>query len=94
MKSDEIYFIYFSNNPHHRKGKYPLNFPSSYSVSQNLCWYAYFWQLRMQNMQQDNEKNISVRDGLIEVLETQIKKQEEIIETQEELGALWNTMMN
>lgn len=35
-------------------------------------------------MQQDNEKNIPVRDRLIETLETQIKKQEEIIETQEE----------
>lgn len=35
-------------------------------------------------MQQDNEKNIPVRDRLIEALETQIKKQEEIIETQEE----------
>ena len=35
-------------------------------------------------MQQDNEKNLPVRDRLIEALETQIKKQEEIIETQEE----------
>lgn len=35
-------------------------------------------------MQHDNEKNIPVRDRLIEALETQIKKQEEIIETQEE----------
>ena len=35
-------------------------------------------------MQQDNEKNIPVRDRLIEALETQIKKQEEIIETQKE----------
>ena len=35
-------------------------------------------------MQQDNEKNIPVRDRLIEALETQIKKREEIIETQEE----------
>lgn len=35
-------------------------------------------------MQQDNGKNIPVRDRLIEALETQIEKQEQIIETQEE----------
>ena len=35
-------------------------------------------------MQQDNGKKISVRDRLIEALETQIEKQEQIIETQEE----------
>ncbi len=35
-------------------------------------------------MQQDNSKNIPVRDGLIEALEKQIEKQEQIIENQEE----------
>ncbi len=35
-------------------------------------------------MQQDNGKKIPVRDRLIEALETQIEKQEQIIETQEE----------
>ena len=35
-------------------------------------------------MQQDKSKNISVRDRLIEALETQIEKQEQIIEPQEE----------
>ena len=35
-------------------------------------------------MQQDNSKNIPVRDRLIEALETQIEKQGQIIETQEE----------
>ena len=35
-------------------------------------------------MQQDNSKNIPARGRLIEALETQIEKQEQIIETQEE----------
>lgn len=35
-------------------------------------------------MQQDNSKNIPVRDRLIEALEKQIEKQDQIIETQEE----------
>ena len=35
-------------------------------------------------MQQDNSKNIPVRDRLIGALETQIEKQEQIIKTQEE----------
>ena len=35
-------------------------------------------------MQKDNSKNFPVRDRLIEALETQIEKQEQIIETQEE----------
>lgn len=35
-------------------------------------------------MQQDNGKKKPVRDRLIEALETQIEKQEQIIETQEE----------
>lgn len=35
-------------------------------------------------MQKDNSKNSPVRDRLIEALETQIEKQEQIIETQEE----------
>ena len=35
-------------------------------------------------MQQDNSKNIPARDRLIEALETQIEKQERIIETQKE----------
>lgn len=35
-------------------------------------------------MQQDNGKKKTVRDRLIEALETQIEKQEQIIETQEE----------
>lgn len=35
-------------------------------------------------MQQDNGKKIPVRDRLIEALETQIEKQEQIIKTQEE----------
>ena len=35
-------------------------------------------------MQQDNSKNIPARDRLIEALETQIEKQEQIIETPEE----------
>lgn len=35
-------------------------------------------------MQKDNGKNFPVRDRLIEALETQIEKQGQIIETQEE----------
>lgn len=35
-------------------------------------------------MHQDNGKNIPARDRLIEALETQINKQDEIIKTQDE----------
>lgn len=46
-------------------------------------------------MQQDNEKNIPVRDRLIEALETQIKNRRRLLKPRrKQSGSLWNTMMN